>query len=260
MAKKQSEVQADIEYVKKRMKPIGEMDSRFTACIYARNKVGKTRYACSSELDTFLIDCNEKGFDSVRKRTNVTYYPVNTFPDLDPAYWYLRSSNHNHKVVAIDTVTMLATIGMKYILKDDHDNDIDRDPMTPDKRSWGKLGEMMKDAIIKFRNLADYKKMHVIFLAQEKETTEEDDDGGTVTLVHPELSPAPRSTLTSAVGTIGRLYVKEVEKDEKTVVQRRMLLRAHPKYLAGTRFEELKGVEVNPTLQEMLTRIYGDNL
>jgi hypothetical protein len=254
MAKTKTQVASDIELVKSKMKPASAIETELKMCVYGRNKVGKTVFACTSELDTFLIDCNERGTDSVRNRSNVTVYQMGSYADLDPAYWYLKASNHNHKVVVIDTISMLATIGMKWVLKDDMDRDLDRDPLTPDKRSWGKLGEAMKETILRFRNLP----MHVIFIAQEKTTTSDDDDGGTVIEVHPELSPSPRSTLLSAVGTIGRLYIKEVEKEEKTVMQRRMLLGAHPKYVAGTRFsQELKYVEVNPTLGGFLDKING---
>lgn len=261
MAKSKSEVAKDIELVKSRMKNVTDLERHFTACIYGRNKTGKTTFAASSDLDTFLIDCNEKGTDSITHPDfkNVTYYPVNQYLDIDPAYWYLRSSDHKHKVVVIDTISMLATICMKWVLKEDVERDLDRDPLTPDKRSWGKVGEALKETILRYRNLSETRGMHVLFIAQEKKTTSEDDEeGGTVVEVHPELSPSPRSTLLSAVGTIGRLYVKEVEKNEKTIMQRRLLLGAHPKYIAGTRYSrELKYVEVNPTLGGLIDKING---
>jgi phage nucleotide-binding protein len=224
--------------------------------VYSRNKVGKTVFACSSNLKTLIIDCNEQGSVSVRKRPNVDVYDLRTWDDLDPIYWYLRNSPHDYKVVVIDTITMLAMVGMKYVLKDDFDRDMNRDPMTPDKRSWGKLGEMIKDATIKFRNLK-LRGMHVIFLAQEKKTTSEDEDGGTVLEIHPELSPAPRSVLLSSVDIIGRLYAVEVEKEGKKNMERRMLLGSHPKYVSGNRFEELRKIERNPNLQNFLDRIGG---
>lgn len=255
MPKTRAAVAADVDFVKARMKKVHELNPFLKMGLYGRNKTGKTRFACSAEEDTFLIDANEKGTDSIRNRKNVTVYEMTKYDDLDPAYWYLKGSDHPHKLVVIDTMSMLAKIGMKWVLKDDIDRDLDRDPLTPDKRSWGKLGEALNETIFRFRNLP----MDVIFVMQEKQTTTDDDEGGTTIEVHPELSPMPRSTLLSAVSVIGRLYVKEVEKDEKTTMQRRMLLGAHPKYVAGNRFEELKYVEVNPTLDNFLKRIYGEN-
>lgn len=224
-------------------------------CLYGRNKTGKTRFAGSSELDTFLIDCNEKGTDSIRSRKNVTVFDLIKFEDIDAAYWYLKASKHPHKIAVIDTMSMLAKLAMKHVLKEDLDKTLDREPMTPDKRSWGKVGQLLDETTMRFRNLP----MHVIFIAQERRTTTDDDEGGTTIEIGPDLSPQPRATLQSAVSAIGRLYVKEVEKDDKTTMQRRMLLGAHPKYTAGCRFEELKYVEVNPNLEDFLKRIYGEN-
>lgn len=247
--------EAAIEVAAKKIKPVGSSEF-LKMVVYGKNKTGKTVFACTSEKKTLLIDCNERGSASVRKNKNVSVYEVMKWEDLDPIYWYLRSGNHDYEVVVIDTITMLATVCMKWVLKDDADRDFNRDPMTPDRRSWGKLGEALKETIIRFRNLP----MHVIFTAQEKKTTlEDDDDGGTILEVHPELSPSPRSTLLSAVDIIGRIYTKEVEQGEKKSIQRRMLLGQHPKYVAGNRFDELKYVEVNPTLGKFLDKINGEN-
>jgi len=236
-----------------KIKSAKEVDPYLKMCIYGRNKVGKTVFSCSSDLKTLIIDCNEKGYASVRKRPNVDIYEVTRWEDLDPIYWFLRGGKHDYKVIVIDTITMLMSIGIKWVLKDDFDRDMSRDPLTPDRRVYLKNGEIMKDAIIKFRNLP----YHIIFNAQEKTTTDEDEEGNTLIETHPELSPAPRSVLLSATNVIGRIYVSEVEKDNKKIMERRMLLGSRPKYVSGNRFEELKAIERNPTLQLFIDRIYG---
>lgn len=239
------------------IKSVVDVEKYFKMCLYGRNKVGKTKFACSSGLNTLIIDCNEKGYDSVTDIPNVHVYEVPRWEGIDPIYWYLRGGKHKHKVIVIDTITMLAAIGMKWVLKDDAERDMNRDPMTPDRRSYLKLGEMLKDAIIKFRNLP----YHIIFTAQEKTSTDEDDEGNTLIETHPELSPAPRSVLLSATNIIGRIYVREVElKTGKKVMERRMLLGAFPKYVSGNRFKQLKAIERLPLeggLANFIERVYG---
>jgi phage nucleotide-binding protein len=247
--------ESDIAKAVAKLKPASSIRPQVKIVVYGRNKQGKTVFACTSKMKTLLIDCNERGYASVRKNDNVTIYELQRWDDLDPIYWYLRSGKHDFEVVVIDTVTMLANICMKWVLRENYDRDMTADIMTPDKRSWGKLGEALKETIIRFRNLP----MHVIFTAQEKATTSEDDEGGTVTEIHPELSPSPRSTLLSAVDIIGRIYVKEVElPDDKKRLERRMLLGAHPKFVAGNRFSELKYVERNPTFGGFIEKIMGE--
>lgn len=234
--------------------PASESDAFLKMCVYGRNGVGKTTFCGSSDFKTLVIDCNEQGWVAVRKRPNVSVYKLEYWDQLDWVYWYLRAGTHEYKVVAIDTITMLANIGMKWILGDEASRDPSRDPQMPDKRHWGKLGEVMKTTIINFRNLP----MHVIFTAQEKATSTEDEEGGTILEIHPELSPSPRSTLLSAVGIIGRLYTREVElKEGKKRMERRMLLGTHPKYVSKNRFEELRYIERNPTLAGFIARVEG---
>src|SRR4249919_2257114 len=247
--------QTDIDKAVAKLKPASLIRPQVKMVVYARNKVGKTKFACTSDMKTLLIDCNERGYASVRSLPNVTVYELQRWEDLDPIYWYLRSGKHDFEVVVIDTVTMLANICMKWVLKENYDRDMTADVQTPTRQSWGKLGEALKETIIRFRNLP----MHVIFTAQEKVTTNEDEDGGTVQEIHPELSPSPRSTLLSAVDIIGRMYVKEVEKDDKTTLERRMLLGSHTKFVSGNRFSsELKYVERNPTFGGFIAKIIGE--
>lgn len=241
-----------------KIKSVTEVERRFKFCLYGRNKVGKTMFACSSGKKTLVIDCNEKGYDSVAHQDNVEVYEVTRWEDLDPIYWFLRGGKHDFEVIVIDTITMLASIGMKWVLKDDAERDMNKDPMTPDRRSYLKLGEMLKDAIIKFRNLP----YHIIFCAQEKTSTDEDEEGNTTIEIHPELSPSPRSVLLSATNIIGRIYVREVEIKEKKVMERRLLLGAVSKYVSGNRFKQLRSIERLPQeggLAIFIERVYGEN-
>lgn len=245
---------SEIAKAKKKITSVDE-DEKLSIVVYAKNKVGKTRFACDSKLKTLVIDFNERGTITVRKFKNVSVYRVNNWQDVDPIYWLLRSGEHDFEVIVLDTVTSAAAVCMRWVLKDDADRDFNRDPKTPDQRSWGKMGEHIGDMIVKFRNLP----YHIVFTAQEKETLTEEEDGTSTSLVHPELSPRPRSVLLSAVSIIGRLYVAEtVDEEGNKVYERRMLIGPHEKYISGGRFEELKRIERKPTMGKFLKKIFGD--
>lgn len=245
---------SEIEKARKRIRSVDE-DEKLSIVVYAKNKIGKTRFACDSPLKTLVIDFNERGTITVRKFKNTKVYRVNTWEDVDPIYWLLRGGDHDFEVVVIDTVTSAAAVCMRWVLKDDADRDFNRDPKTPDQRSWGKMGEHIGEMITRFRNLP----YHIVFTAQEKETLTEEEDGTSTSMVHPELSPRPRSVLLSAVSIIGRMYVAEtVDGEGNKKYERRMLIGPHEKYIAGGRFEELKRIERNPTLGKFLTKIFGE--
>lgn len=214
--------------------------------IYGRGKTGKTTFAASSGLKTLIIDFNEQGTISVKRTPNIFVYRVQYWQDLDWIYWYLKAGKHDYKVVVLDTVTSMASICMKFALGDEASRDASRDPLVPDKRSWGKVGQLMQLRIIDFRNLP----LHTVFTAHERITESEDEDTETtITEVVPSLSPAPRESLIGAVHVIGRLYTRDVEaKDPKTKKmvkkpERRMLIGPHPKYVSGVRLDRTAKIQ-----------------
>lgn len=226
---------------------------------YAKPKRGKTTLAATGPKP-IIIDCNEKGTLSVRNFKDVKKFRIETWTDIDLAYWFLKAGQHDRETVAIDTVTSLAQLCMKFVLGDEASRDPTRDPDMPSKREWGKVGELMKTTIINFRNLP----MNVVFLAQERRGYSEDDDEAPE--VYPDVSPSVRATLTPAVDIIGRLYVKEVVqkggdgKKETSVMERRLLIGAHEVYTTGDRSEAglpdvIRLPKRNDNLTRLITRI-----
>jgi hypothetical protein len=156
----------------------------------------------------------------------------------------------------------MAIIGMKWVLGDDASRDANRDPLMPDKRSWGKLGEILKTSFYNWRNLP----MHTVFTAHERNTaTDDEETGGTLIETHPALSPSPRDGLVSVVHVIGRLYTREVMQKQKTgpskkVVERRLLVGPHPRYVSKLRQDPTSEILVpsivrSPTLQYFIDTV-----
>jgi hypothetical protein len=200
--------------------------------VYGQNGKGKTRFGASAPK-VLLIDCNEKGSLSIR------HYPTQVFKvelwtDIDLAYWLLHSGQHDFDTVVLDTITSLAQLCMKFVLGDESSRDPTKDPNMPSKREWGKVGELMRTVILNFRNLP----MNVVFLAQERRGFTDDDDEDAPE-VFPEVSPSVRTTLTSSVDIIGRVFIKEVvtKKGGKKVAEPsyRMLIGPSERYVTKDR-------------------------
>lgn len=182
---------------------VGESFEHLRMLVYGMNGRGKTRLGATAPKP-LIIDCNEKGTLSIRHFQDVKVFKVETWTDIDLAFWWLHKGNHDRETVVIDTVTSLQMLCMKFVLGDESSRDPTKDPDMPGKREWGKVGELMKTVILNFRNLP----MHTIFLAQERRGfADEDEDAPEV---FPAVSPSIRETLTSAVDVIGRMYVREV--------------------------------------------------
>ena len=242
--------------------PVADVKDYLLMLIYGLGGAGKTTFGASSGLKTLIIDFNEKGSISVKKQPNVFVYRIRYWSELNDIYWYLKNGNHDFEVVVLDTVSSMALIGMKWVLGDDVTRDANRDPLMPDKRSWGKLGEVLKTSFINWCNLD----MHVIFTAHERTTVYEDDEEGTtVTTTHPALSPAPRDALISWVHVVGRIYKRKVSKKQpngpaKKVTEWRLLVGDHEKYVTKLRQDPTSEVLVpdivrQPTLKYFIETI-----
>jgi AAA domain len=231
--KKRSANPDKIKRAKEKIVPASEF-TYLKLLVYGQNGKGKTRFGASADK-VLLIDCNEKGTLSIRNFP-AQVYKVETWTDIDLAYWLLHSGQHEFETVVLDTVTSLSQLCMRFILGDESSRDPTRDPNMPSKREWGKLGELMRTIILNFRNLP----MNVVFLAQERRGFT-DDDAEDAPEVFPEVSPSVRTTLTSSVDIIGRVFVKEVvtSKGGKKVAEPsyRMLIGPSERYVTKDRSE-----------------------
>jgi len=229
--KKRSAKPDKIKRAKSKIAPASDFDY-LKLLVYGQNGKGKTRFGASAPK-VLLIDCNEKGSLSIR------HYPTQVFKvelwtDIDLAYWLLHSGQHDFDTVVLDTITSLAQLCMKFVLGDESSRDPTKDPNMPSKREWGKVGELMRTVILNFRNLP----MNVVFLAQERRGFTDDDDEDAPE-VFPEVSPSVRTTLTSSVDIIGRVFIKEVvtKKGGKKVAEPsyRMLIGPSERYVTKDR-------------------------
>lgn len=254
------------EKAEARIVDVGDTEDFLKMLVYGRGGMGKTSFGASGAklagMKTLMIDFNEQGTVSIKRHPNTKVFRVEYWDELDWIYWYLKVKKHDFKVVVLDTVSSMAVLGMKWVLGDEVSRDGSRDPLMPDKRHWGKLGELMKTQIWNFRNLP----MHVIFTAHERTQIDEDEDENITVEVVPSISPAPRETLIGAVHIVGRLYTRPVTKiDKKTKKKKesteyRILIGPDEKYVSKIRIDPALPVQPprivrNPNLPYFLNAI-----
>jgi len=244
--------------VEKRIHRANDYPLNLNMVIYARPKVGKTRF-CATAPDVLIIDCDEEGTDSTRDDINPETIRITTWAEINDIYWYLQSGEHEYCSVAIDTVSSLQTLAMNFVLGDEAARDASLDPDQPSQRIYQKVAQLMKIQITNFRNLP----MNTIFTAhtRTKQTGEEDEEISYIT--GPQVQPAVQSHLLGAVGLIGYMTKRDVvvknkaNNSRRKVTRVRMLIGPSEKFETGVRYSALKDFEHidSPNFQTMLDQI-----
>jgi hypothetical protein len=246
--------------VAKKIKPASKLPKRYRGCIYGKSGSGKTRLV-STAPKVLVIDVNEEGTDSVRNDIDPNVFQVKFWQEINDVFWYLESGDHPYESVALDGITSLQTLCMKFVLGDESSRDASRDPDMASRQVYGKVNELMKTQIINFRNLP----LNVLFTALErKKATGDDEDEEVEVFSSPQCSPGVANTLEAAVGMIGFLQAttvyapkKEGEKKRRRVRRTRLLVGPSDRYLTKDRYGLMVPYVDFPNVEKMLGTIYG---
>lgn len=240
--------------IRKMIVSVDDADPWVNILIYGRNGMGKTRFGASAP-NPLIVDVNEEGTRSA-KGSGAKKYPVSKWADIGDIYWYLKAGDHPHETVVLDTITAMNALCLKFCLGEAEDRDPNREVGMPDRRTYGRAGELMRAQLLAFRNLP----MHVVFLAQERVIKDEDTDEPV--LHTPDLPAGSRGTAMGSVSYIGRIYSQEVKTRNKTTKvitkkwEDRLLIGPHEEYDTKDRTNSLggsEGVLRNPTMAKVIT-------
>jgi len=219
--------------------------------VYGRNKKGKTTFAATA--GKVLILDPENGTDHLTK-VNPDVWPVNQWSDLNEAYQFLRSGDHDYQYVAFDGMTRFANMGLRFVMAQEEERDISRPPGIVQLKDYGKSGELMKGLLYNIHSL----KLGTIFTAQEKqidagEFQDEDVDVEDTSIQYvPDMPNGIRTVLNSLVDVIGRIYTVRQETEKGTVIRRRLWLSPSPLYDTGYRSDyRLPDYLPNPTVPRL---------
>jgi hypothetical protein len=251
--------------VKKNIKRASEFDPNQNFLIYGPTGAGKTRL-CATAPNVLLIDVDEKGTDSVRRDTDPFVIRCERWDEINDIYWYLQSGEHDFNSVAIDGISGLQQLAINFVLGDESARDASRDPDMPDRRMWGKVGQLMKVQLTNYRNLP----MNVIYTALDRSREMGEGDEEEQMVVGPDVSPSVGKRATAAVGTIGYLVKREVvvrvpsRKNPERIVRRkeirhRLLVGDSERYISKDRNGVFGEFIDAPNIAEMLEVIYGTN-
>lgn len=245
-----------------RITPVAKITKPYKMVVYGRSGTGKTTFAASFPTPSLLIDCNDRGTDSVVDVKGLEVLPARNMTDIDQVYWLLEANKRGYKTVIIDTVSMLQEFATKEVLiEDGKDEEKAGQWGSMTKRHWGEVSSKLKSIIHRFRDL----EMHVIFIAQDRTFSgegEEGEEGQIAPEVGPRLMPSVASVMNAAVDFIGNTFVREqistikigTKKKTKSKIQYSMRIGPHASYI--TKVRKPKGVEVpryivDPTFQKL---------
>lgn len=226
--------------------------------IYSRNKKGKTTF-CATAPNVIIADPEEGGVYLEKK--NPKLYPIERWEDVDEFYNYLKLGDHPYEWAAIDGLTKIHNMALKWVMNQAQEASLDSKPIQVDKRFYGQANEMLKGMMWNFHSL----KMNVVFTAQERseqgyEGEQDEDYEESAASYVPDLPKGARSAINAIVDVIGRLYVVKAnvkvkrngQIEEVIRNQRRLWIGTSNQYDTGVRSDfQLPDFVKNPTIPSL---------
>lgn len=215
--------------------------------VFARNKVGKTRFAATAP-NCLIIDINEVGTRSARGY-GAHKLEVSKWEEVVESYWWLRANRKEFESVAIDTTTAMEALARRFVLKQPEAGQPQSRAPRLKIQDHGAVASLMRPQLLAFRNLP----MHVVFTAQERR--EYDEDSGELTLITADLAAGSRGAALGAVGVVGHLSkVRPTSRAaRKKTWPRRMLVGDHDIIDTGNRLEgALPRVLRDPSMPDII--------
>lgn len=216
--------------------------------LYSRNKKGKTRF-CTTAPNVLVVD-PEEGTEYETKADPNTY-KVTRWEDMDDLYRYIRGGDHPYEWIALDGMTKISNLALRYILSLKEERQLDTKPSVAINIKYhGSAGELVKGMLHNFHMMGQY---GLVLTAQERmvdAVTGDDEDEeaeNPAVMFVPDLPKGVRGACNSMVDVIGRLYVVkadvpvrvngQVETRQRN--QRRLWLAPSATYDTGYRSEFL---------------------
>ncbi len=251
-----------------------DVDHARTYLFHGRSGSGKTTLLGDFPKPLLVLDCKDKGTDSISDMKEVEVADVEDWDRLEDWLHWLIAHPDEYRTVGIDTVSGMNEMAIQLVASKKNlkgKNAGDWGTMT--KQDWGDVSRKMKNMLIAYRDLRDLG-IEVVFLAQERVFNLDDEEGNGDQALTPEVgpgvSPSVAKHLNAAVDVIGSAFIrtrikrKELGKGkvEKTEIKE-YCLRVGPNPVYTTKIRKPRKIEapeflVDPTYQDIQDIINGD--
>lgn len=239
--------------IRRKFVKVSAIPPEMILALYGPAGTGKTTFSASFPKPLLLIDCSEKGTDSIRDVKGVTVLRAEDWQDVDDIYWYLKKEDHGFKTVVMDTISQSQDMCVRQVLED-KGKDLESGALgnwgTMTKGDWGAVATKMKTFIISMRDLP---LDALIFVAHDRVFNaggDEEDENAIAPHVGPRLSPSVADTLNAAVSIIAQTHISETytrkkkkgEKKSKPVRKVEYCLRIGPHATFITKIRKPKSI------------------
>ena len=245
---------------------VDDDNEHLTWLLYGKNGTGKTTIL--STVEGMLIIAADDGTLSIRDKVNketTRKIVIDHWEKLEQIYWLLKKGTWSDEGVTIstrdgkflvkslgfDTITKLANVCMRSVVLGEKAKDASKDIVSPTQRDWGTMTQKMSYWLALFKEFP----LQKVWLCQENATT--DDFENEDFSVFPALSRALRTFVTAEADIIGRMYIKQVNKEGKSIPQFRLLATPNERFLTKDRSNKV-GHVVNPRLDKLYGKVFSD--
>lgn len=220
--------------------------------VYGEFGVGKT-FLCGTAQDhkmtgpILLLDI-EGGTVTLRKRPDIEVVQVRNLDQLVKIHEQLRVNNDGHyKTVIIDSLTELADLDMREVMRKMLQARPDRDPDVADKREWGIVRTHVRKIVRAFKDLPMNTLMTALLLKDK------DDITGHSTF-YPSLSGKMKTEIPGFFDVVG--YMSSRINGEETI--RSIQFLKTDKVTAKDRTSSFGNKLDNPTIPMMWNLLHSD--
>lgn len=220
--------------------------------VYGEFGIGKT-YLCGTAQDhpetspILLLDI-EGGTVTLRHRPDIEVVQVRSLDQLVKIHEQLRVNNNGHyRTVIIDSLSELADLDMREVMRKMLQSRPDRDPDVADKREWGIVRTHMRKIVRAFKDLPMNTIMTALLL-QDK-----DDITGKTTF-YPSLSGKMKTEIPGFFDVVGHMSSR-VDGEEVT---RSIQFLKTDKVTAKDRTSSFGHILYNPTIPMMWDLLHNN--